>query len=117
GDDLHRGAVVAVLVLVLPGLDAAVDDDQTALLEILADKIGLAAPRNHVEEIGLALLALAGKVAVAGNAEAGHIDAAGGGAELGVRHQAAHDSNNVQHKTGLLVLCGISLPLRRSGSA
>src|SRR5699024_1711474 len=85
GDDLHCGAVVAVFVLVLPGLDAAVNDDQAALLEILADKIGLAAPRHHVQKIGLALLALAGKVAVAGNAEAGHIDAAGGGAELGVR--------------------------------
>mgnify|MGYP007084366382 CR=1 FL=1 len=60
--DLHSGAVVSVLVLILAGLETAFDGDQTALLEILGDELCLLAPCDDVDEIGLTLLALTGKV-------------------------------------------------------
>ena len=80
GHDLKSRAVVAVLVLILAGLDAAVNGDQTALLEILAHKLGLRTPSDDINEIGLTLLALTCKIAVAGDAETAHIDALGRGA-------------------------------------
>ena len=41
GYHFHSGAVVAVLILILAGLKTAFNGDQTALLEILANKLGL----------------------------------------------------------------------------
>ena len=58
GYHFHSGAVVAVLILILAGLKTAFNGDQTAFLEILANKIGLLAPCNDINEIGLTLLAL-----------------------------------------------------------
>ena len=72
--------VVAILILILAGLKTAFNGDQTAFLEILANKIGLLAPCNDINEIGLTLLALTCKIAVAGDAETAHIDALGRGA-------------------------------------
>ena len=95
----HSGAVVSVLVLILAGLETAFDGDQTALLEILGDELCLLAPCDDVDEIGLTLLALTGKVTVTRNAEAAHIGAALGGAKLGIRHKTAHDRYNIQHNT------------------
>ena len=80
GYHFHSGAVVAVLILILAGLKTAFNGDQTALLEILANKLGLLTPCNDIDEIGLTLLALTRKIAVTGNAEAAHIGTLRGGA-------------------------------------
>ncbi len=55
GHDLDSSAVVAVLILIGAGLQATVNDDQRTLLEITADKLCAAIPRNDVQEIRLAL--------------------------------------------------------------
>ena len=48
----------------------------------LRNKLCLLTPCDDVDEIGLTLLALTGKIAVTRNAEAAHIGAALGGAEF-----------------------------------
>lgn len=62
GYHFHSGAVVAVLILILAGLKTAFNGNQTALLEILANKLGLLTPCNDIDEIGLTLLALTRKL-------------------------------------------------------
>src|SRR5699024_5191683 len=69
GHDLERLAVVAVLVLIGPGLDAAVYGDQRTFLEILANKLGTGAPADDVDEIGLPLFTLAHEAAIHRNGE------------------------------------------------
>src|SRR3954447_24021876 len=49
GDDVDRLALVAVLVLELPPLQATVDRDRTALGEVLGGVLALAAPDRHIE--------------------------------------------------------------------
>ena len=108
----HHGngcTVVAVLVLIIVGLETAIDGDQTALLEIAAHKLSLLPPRNNINEFGglapchdihkISLTLLAGlcKVAVTGNAEAADIRPRRGGTELRIRHKAAHNCDNIKH--------------------
>ena len=88
---------VAVLVLIVVGLETAIDGDQTALLEVAAHKIRLLPPCHDIHKIGLTLLAGLCKIAVTGNAETADIHARRGGAELRIRHKAAHDSGNIKH--------------------
>ncbi len=65
----------------------------------LRDKLCLLTPCDDVDEIGLTLLALTGKIAVARDAEAAHIGAARAWCAVRVRHKAAHDRYNIQHST------------------
>src|SRR6266704_1263678 len=57
GDDFKTGALLAFLVLPFAGLDAALDEDQRTLLEILLSDFGLFAPHDDLVPLG-ALLAL-----------------------------------------------------------
>src|SRR6266480_162280 len=56
-NDFKAGALLAFLVLPFAGLDAAFDEDQRALLEILLGDFGLFAPDDDLVPLG-ALLAL-----------------------------------------------------------
>src|SRR6266566_3909955 len=57
GHDFKTGALLAFLVLPFAGLDAALDEDQRTLLEILLSDFGLFAPHDDLVPLG-ALLAL-----------------------------------------------------------
>src|SRR5262249_57457948 len=57
-DDLGDVALVAVLVVVLPGAHGALDEHLPALGEVLPAGLGLLPPHDHVVPLG-ALLALA----------------------------------------------------------
>ena len=111
--NLGSCAVVAVLVLVLTGLQAAFDGDHAALLEILTDELGSLPPRGDVDKIGLALFALPGKAAVNRDAEAAHVGAVLGGLELRVVDQTAHQCYEVKHETFLHLLSAVSLRILR----
>ena len=91
------GAVVAVLVLIVAGLDAAIYGDQTALGKILAHKVSLRTPCHDIYKISLPLLTLSGKVTITGNAELADVHARRGGAEFRVSHEAAHNCYNIKH--------------------
>src|SRR6266436_4847483 len=58
GDDFKTGALLAFFVLPFAGLDAAFDEDQRTLLQILLGDFSLFAPHNNLVPLG-ALLALA----------------------------------------------------------
>ena len=91
------GAVVAVLVLIVAGLDAAIYGDQTALGKILAHKVSLRTPCHDIYKISLPLLTLSGKVTITGNAELADVHARRGGAQLWISDKSAHDRYNVEH--------------------
>ena len=97
-DDLPAGAVVSVAILPLAGLQAAGNDDHTALVEVLGHKLASGAPGDAVDEIGLPLAAVApAEIAVDRNGEAGDTDAGLRGTQLGITGQTAHDNNVVEH--------------------
>src|SRR5262245_7001868 len=79
GDDLDDGSLAAVLGLPLTGLQPALDQDRTALVEVLATALRLLAPDHHGEEAGLfALLApLRRVVAIDRQPQIGHGGPAG----------------------------------------
>src|SRR6266436_2228121 len=84
GHDFRAGALLAFLVLPLAGLDASLDEDQRAFLQILLGDFGLFAPDDDFVPLG-ALLALAVAVLVGfigGDREIGDGLAAAGVARL-----------------------------------
>ena len=55
GDELGGVALLAVLVLPLAGLDAALDVDLGALAQVFRGALGLLAPGDDAEPLGLFL--------------------------------------------------------------
>src|SRR6266478_1419901 len=110
GHDFKAGALLAFLVLPLAGLDASLDEDQRAFLQILLGDFGLFAPDDDFVPLG-ALLALA--VAVFVGFIGGHGKIADGLAPTGVARlwiaaQAADENDFIN---------GHTFPLRSSSCA
>ena len=89
-----RNAIVTVLVLPLPALHFAMDNDFLALAEILADKFSTLPPKYAVKEIGL-LLAAAGIGTVNGNGDVADGYAVGRGLCGRVTDKSAFNCDNV----------------------
>src|SRR5208282_963296 len=91
GDDFKAGALLAFLILPLAGLDAAFDENERALLQILLGDFCLFAPNNNLVPFG-ALLTLAIAVFVGfvgGKGKIGDGLPAGGEARFGIAAEAA----------------------------
>jgi len=87
-------------------LEAPVDGDEAALVQVVRSELRRMPPGHHVEEVrrGLALfLVLTGDVFVHGDSHGRHRHAAGGVADFGVAGQSAHQYNTVDHLTDLLI--------------
>nr|DAV47042.1 MAG TPA: hypothetical protein [Caudoviricetes sp.] len=101
--NLIGSAVVALLVLIFPGLQAAIDGDHAALVEILGDELRRLAPRHTGDKIRLTL-PVCRVAAFASDVKGADLLAACGGAEFRGVGQAAHNCNRVQHRSALLRL-------------
>jgi hypothetical protein len=101
GDDFKTGALLAFLVLPLAGLDAAFDENQRTLLQILLSDFGLFAPNDNFVPLG-ALLTLAIAILVrfvGGYGEIGNSLAAGGVTSFGIATKTADEEDFVDgHK-------------------
>src|SRR5882672_7226426 len=97
GDNFEAGALLAFLVLPFAGLDAAFDEDERALLEILLRDLRLLAPDDDFVPLGaLLLFAVAVFVGfVRGYGEIGDGLAAAGVARFGIASQTANENNFV----------------------
>src|SRR3989344_1673271 len=91
GDDLGAILLFAVLPFPAPVLDTTFDKDRASLLEVLCDRIRLAAKDDDVVKIGLLLLlAVAISIdAVGSQAKATHIHAAWHSAKLRITCEVA----------------------------
>ena len=69
--DLDGLAAVAVFVLVAAARELALDEDEAALAQVLADELGLCAPCDALDEVGDLLAVLSLAAGVAGEGEAG----------------------------------------------
>src|SRR4051795_11227973 len=115
-DDLHRLALAgAVRRLPLAPVEAAVDRDAAALLEVLGAVLALRAPDRHVEVVGL-VDPLAGSVlaaAVDGDPQLADGRPAGGGTELRILGEVSGHEDSVDvrccHWYGSLTVRGRSL--------
>ena len=67
GHDFDGDTLVAVAVSPLAGLEAAIQQDLAALLEIFAEELGGSAPGNGVEKVSGSLAGLVGEVPLDGN--------------------------------------------------
>ena len=88
--------IFPVLVLIGARLDAAVQRDHGAFLEILAYELGGVAPAHDVDEVSLPFLSLLHKAAVHRNGEACHAHPLRGLAHFRVSRQTAHKGYNIQ---------------------
>lgn len=104
GHDLGGGALVAVFVLVVAGLDRTLHPDDIALVEIAADEFRLLTPGSDVDKVSLAFAVPAGKTAVHSDAEAAYRDPALGLLQLRVCGQATDENGFVKHYIISLVL-------------
>src|SRR5262245_252464 len=98
GDDLDDVALLAVLRFPLPRLQAALDHDGPALVEVLTARFGLFTPHHHGEEAGVVtLLATLGReAAVDGDAHVGYGGSAGRVPELGRADEVSDQEDLVQ---------------------
>jgi hypothetical protein len=97
GDDFEAGALLALLVLPLAGLDAALNENKRALFQILLSDFSLFAPDDNLVPLG-ALLAFAVAVfigLVGGDGEIGDGLSAGGVASFGVAAKTADEDDFV----------------------
>ena len=98
GNDIHRLALVALLVLPLAPLEPSVDRHRAALREVLGAVLALRAPDGDVEVVGL-VDPLAGRVVLAAGVDrdpqAAHRGAARRAAELGVAGEVPGDHDPV----------------------
>ena len=89
--DLDGLAAVAVLVLVAAAGELALDEDEAALAQVLADELGLRAPCDALDEVGDLLAVLGLAAGVAGEGEAGDRRALLRVSELGVGGETAFE--------------------------
>lgn len=94
---VEGGALVAVPVGVLAGLDRTLRRDELALAEIPADELGRAPPGDDVDEIGLFFLALGGIGAVHRDAEVAHRYPRLCAFQFRIGCQSAHQAYTVEH--------------------
>ena len=97
GHDLNGSSFVPVFVLILSGLESALDSNKASLLEILCNETGIVPPCDNIDKISLSLLTLADKAAVTRNSETAHICAVLGSSELWISNQPPHNCYNIQH--------------------
>src|SRR6185437_3432514 len=97
GNDIHRLALVALLVLPFTPFQAPVDGHRATLLEVLGAVLALRAPHGDVEEIGLVdpIAGLVTPACVHGKPEAAHRRPAGCAAQLGVAREVAREDDSV----------------------
>ena len=95
--DLDGFAAVSVLVLVDAARELALDEDEAALAQVLADELGLCAPCDALDEVGDLLAVLGLAAGVAGEGEAGDRRALLRVSELGVGGETALEAGVVIH--------------------
>nr|DAI63306.1 MAG TPA: hypothetical protein [Caudoviricetes sp.] len=104
GHDFDGCAVLAVLVLILAGLQAAINGNEGAFGEILADKFCGLAPGGDIQPVCLAAAVGVLIAGIVGDAERADGLAAVRGFEFRVFDHAAHNSNNIQHRLVLQIV-------------
>src|SRR6185369_16045388 len=108
-DDLGGVVVLAFLVLPLARLQAALDVDRTALLQVFAGDLRQAVVEDHAVPFGLFLLLAALPVlpvARGGDADVAHRGAARRVAHLGIAAEVADDDDLVDRCHGGLLVEG-----------
>ena len=102
-DYFHSSSLVSVFVLVVAGLDGAVDSDQATLGEILADEFRLLSPGDDVDEIGLTLPVPARKSTVTSYRKGADRYPIGSLLQFRVRGEAADQNSLVIHSDTALL--------------
>src|SRR5216117_359982 len=97
GLDFCRVALVAVLVVPLPGLEPPLHVNLLALREVLLERLGLFAPQHHAVPLGLFLPLVVAIVPHLGRrqVERCHCGPARRVAQLGIATEIAHEDNLV----------------------
>ena len=125
--ELDDGALLALLGLVGPGLQATGDEDPRAPVERLGDVLRRVAPDRAAHEQGLAVLPLVGlpveRARRGGHGEVRDGGPGGGEPELGVGGEVADDGDDglACHGRGapspvVPTVCGVDRELRRRGA-
>ena len=95
GNDFDCRAVLAALVLIAAALQAAINGNQGAFLEVFAHKFSGFVPGDNVKEVGLVLPVRVLAPTVNSNVEGCHALAGRGLAHFRVAHKAAHNGDNI----------------------